>query len=153
MGSQGRKIYKLDRKEMRVRGKIEEIAAAVVRMAGLQIAPRCKPFTVICKYAVGTGVGPHTDSDFNSLVDTIVSMTMNGHASFCIKGPKGWRQMWLGGGDRVVFDRSLLHRVSGAIQERVNTTVRFALEDANGVFIWPKWYTPEDGDSEQGGEV
>ena len=98
-----------------------------------------EPWTVVCKYNNGQGVGTHTDSDYESTCGLIVSLNLVGKAQFGVVHPKTGanHEIRLQPGDIVVFDRNLQHGVGPSEGgERINATIRFS--KAPGKFLKPK---------------
>lgn len=127
--------YKLQRTESPSRGVIEWIADMVLEAAGIQVPPEFGPFTVICRYSQGQGVGWHRDNDYWSDVDVIISMTIVGTAVFSIELEHETTDIKLQEGNIIVFDRSIKHSAGPSqTHTRVNVTTRYARKGASGVF-------------------
>jgi hypothetical protein len=142
-GIPNKTVYILKKEEDVWREELEQIAREIATAAGQEPPTEAGAFTVTCRYSEGSGVGPHKDDDYRSPVNTIVSMTLIGGATFELQYKGKWYPVELEAGDIVVFDRFIRHRANGARGIRVNVTTRYALKGADNVFIRPSWYHPQ----------
>ena len=111
-GKQGGAVYDLEKSDDPTRHQLEHIASHIATAAGYPPRADLEPYTVICKYTSGMGVGAHKDNDFDTTYDTIVSMTLIGKAVFSVLVQNKWHDIPLGEGDTVIFDRHILHKRS-----------------------------------------
>jgi hypothetical protein len=143
-GSKGGKVYELEPEHSTWSNTISHIAYKALKAAGMLTKGDSNEFHVVCRYAKGQGVGIHTDNDYESATDTIVSMNAVGSAVFSLVLRKGTVNIQLEAGDIVVFDRSIKHSAGPAqTHERVNITVRYASANREDIFKWPHWYIPK----------
>lgn len=155
-GSKERKIYKLKARRDTTEGwRITKfVQEKILKALNMTVPDDYEGFHVVCKYGQGYGVGVHSDSDYNSKVNTIISMNALGESIFTIELDKQKLDIPLKEGYVVTFDRSIRHSAGPSLTKtRINIT-RFAEKHKNNIFIHPNWYvSPGDGDKEKGGEV
>ena len=132
--------YILEKRDDPMRDTLDRVARELTTMTRQAPTAQMGPFTVVCRYSEGKGVGPHKDDDFNTTSNVIVSMTLIGAATFSVMIGKTWHDMHLEEGDIVIFDRNVLHKAGGARGTRVNVTTRYARKGDQRVFITPEWY-------------
>jgi hypothetical protein len=139
------KFYEISRQHTEETEILELIARKILDDTQTTIDPTHSPFTVVCKYTHGQGVGWHQDNDYHSNTNTVVSMSLIGEADF--KVMLGGREIniQLQTGDIVIFERSIKHSAGPAQStHRVNATVRYARHNTPNIFKHPLWYSSRE---------